>query len=77
LVTDEGPSLLEPGMCAGFAGGTGNAHHLVNRSDEEVVYLEIGDRAPDDVVAYPDDDMVAMGDAAGKWHFSRKSGEPY
>jgi uncharacterized cupin superfamily protein len=77
LVTDEGPSLLEPGMCAGFAAGSGNAHHLVNRSDEEVVYLEVGDRAPDDVVAYPDDDIVATGDATGRWRFSRKSGEPY
>ncbi len=77
LVTDEGASLLEPGMCAGFAAGSGNAHHLVNRSDEEVLYLEIGDRAAHDVIAYPDDDLAADLDAEGGWRFSHKSGEPY
>jgi uncharacterized cupin superfamily protein len=77
LMTDEGPSLLEPGMCAGFPGGTGNAHHLINRSDEDVVYLEIGDRASGDTVAYPDDDIAADQDGAGNWRFSHKSGEPY
>ncbi len=28
----------------GFKVGSGNAHQLLNRSDEEVHYLEIGDR---------------------------------
>lgn len=77
LVTDEGASLLEPGMCAGFAAGSGNAHHLVNRSDEDAVYLEIGDRSPNDEVRYPDDDIQAARDAAGALSFTRKTGEPY
>jgi uncharacterized cupin superfamily protein len=77
LVTDEGASLLEPGMCTGFAAGSGNAHHLVNRSDDDVVYLEIGDRATDDVVTYPDDDIVAIRTEAGGWRFTSKSGEAY
>jgi uncharacterized cupin superfamily protein len=47
LVTDEGEIVLSPGMCAGFP-ATGLAHHLVNRSSEYVVYLEIGDRTPGD-----------------------------
>ena len=37
LVTDDGETSLSPGMCAGFKAGTGNGHHLVNRTDEEVV----------------------------------------
>lgn len=77
LVTDEGSSLLEPGMCAGFPANTGNAHHLVNRTEEEVLYLEVGDRAAHDVVAYPDDDLAADLHADGSWRFSHKSGEPY
>src|SRR5262245_16548974 len=43
LVTEEGEQNLRPGHCFGFpAGGTG--HHLVNRSDQDATYLEIGDR---------------------------------
>src|SRR5512138_2502543 len=30
LHTDEGRTPLSPGMCAGFAHGTGNGHRLVN-----------------------------------------------
>ena len=48
LVTDDGETSLSPGMCAGFKAGTGNGHHLVNRTDEDVVYLEIGDRSAGD-----------------------------
>ena len=76
LVTDAGREVLEPGMCAGFKAGTGDAHHLVNASGEPVVYLEVGDRTPDDAVSYPDDDLVAVCGAAG-WRFTRKDGTPY
>src|ERR1051325_8140779 len=33
LYTDAGAVELEPGMCAGFKAGEGDAHHLVNRSE--------------------------------------------
>ena len=33
LVTDAGRTPLAPGMCAGFKGGSGDAHHLVNETD--------------------------------------------
>jgi uncharacterized cupin superfamily protein len=39
---------LEPGACAGFKAGTGNAQQLTNDTAQEVVYLEIGDRTPGD-----------------------------
>ena len=76
LITDEGEQQLSPGMCAGFRAGSGNAHHLVNNTNEEVIYLEIGDRTPGDTVTYPDDDLLAML-VDGKWHFTRKDGQPY
>lgn len=44
LVTDVGETQLHSGMCAGFKAGTGDGHQLVNRSNEDVVYLEVGDR---------------------------------
>jgi uncharacterized cupin superfamily protein len=76
LVTDQGETLLAPGMCAGFKAGTGNAHHLVNRTDEDVVYLEVGDRTRGDECTYPDDDLKAAL-VAGAWRFTRKDGSPY
>jgi uncharacterized cupin superfamily protein len=76
LLTDAGRTALEPGMCAGFAAGTGNGHSLVNEGDEEVVYLEVGDRTPGDTASYPDDDLQAQLGPQG-WVFTHKDGSPY
>jgi len=76
LHTDEGRTRLSPGMCAGFKAGTGNGHRLVNETAEEVVYLEVGDRAPGDEGSYPDDDLKALL-VDGKWKFVHKDGMPY
>jgi uncharacterized cupin superfamily protein len=76
LHTDEGRTPLAPGMCAGFKAGSGNGHHLVNETAEDVVYLEIGDRTPGDEGTYPDDDLkVTLID--GNWRFFHKDGTPY
>jgi uncharacterized cupin superfamily protein len=77
LITDAGETPLEPGMCAGFKAGTGDAHHLVNRTPEDVVYLEVGDRTAQDEGTYPDDDLKAVLGPDGKWGFTRKDGTPY
>lgn len=76
LHTDRGRTTLSPGMCAGFKAGTGDAHHLHNETDEDVLYLEIGDRTPDEHVTYPDDDLQFVR-AAGQARFARKDGTPY
>jgi uncharacterized cupin superfamily protein len=75
LRTDEGEMELAPGMCAGFPAG-GIAHHLVNRTDAPVVYLEIGDRTPGDEGHYPEDDLLAVMEN-GNWVFKHKDGVPY
>jgi len=77
LVTDEGRTRLAPGMCAGFPAGTGNGHNLVNETDAEVVYLEVGDRQPMDSVTYPDDDLMIELAPNGAWLFRHKDGRPY
>jgi uncharacterized cupin superfamily protein len=77
LVTDAGETLLQPGMCAGFKAGTGDAHHLVNRTKRDVLYIEIGDRTAGDTGTYPDDDIQAALDSSGKWIFTHKDGRPY
>ncbi len=76
LRTDEGRIQLAPGMCAGFKAGTGNAHHLINETADQVVYLEVGDRTPGDEGSYPDDDLKALL-VEGKWQFTNKDGAPY
>jgi len=77
LVTDAGETPLAPGMCAGFRAGTGDGHHLVNRTKADVVYLEVGDRTSGDAGSYPDDDLQAVLGPDGKWRFTHKDGTPY
>jgi uncharacterized cupin superfamily protein len=77
LVTDAGETVLRPGMAAGFKAGSLDAHHLVNRTERDVLYLEIGDRTDRDTITYPDDDLVAALGADGRWHFVRKDGRRY
>lgn len=76
LYTDAGPTLLSPGMCAGFKAGSGDAHRLVNETASEVVYLEIGDRTAGDQVVYPDDDLQAVF-VDNIFRFAHKDGTPY
>jgi uncharacterized cupin superfamily protein len=75
LVTGDEETLLQAGMCAGFAAG-GVSHHLENRSSAPVVYLEIGDRSPGDAGEYPHDDIAAKL-VEGAWVFTHKDGTPY
>lgn len=55
LITDVGEQILTPGMAAGFPAGEANGHHLVNRSSVVGIYLEVGDRTPNDTAIYPDE----------------------
>jgi len=76
LKTEQGSITMRPGMCTGFPAG-GAAHHLINNSDKDVTYLEIGDRRPGDTALYPNDDISANQDKDGNWLFSHKDGTPY
>ena len=76
LVTNAGRTALKAGMCAGFKAGTGDAHHLVNDTADDVVYLEIGDRTAGDAVDYPDDDLAVV-TIDGRRQMAHKDGTPY
>jgi uncharacterized cupin superfamily protein len=76
LVTETEEVTLSPGMCAGFP-AQGLAHQLVNRTDRDVVFLEIGDRAAGDEGSYPRDDIRAALGPDGRWIFTHKDGRPY
>ncbi|GAX37773.1 cupin domain-containing protein [Nodularia sp. NIES-3585] len=77
LITNTGEQILIPGMMAGFPSGEEDGHQLVNRSHEIVVYLEVGDRTPDDQVNYPDHDLIAQPSADGNHIFTHKNGALY
>ena len=77
LVTNKSETALHPGVCAGFKAGSGNAHHLINPTEREVVYLEIGDRNPGDTVIYPDDDLGRALAPDGSRVFVHRDGRPY
>jgi uncharacterized cupin superfamily protein len=76
LVTDGGEQVLGPGMAAGFPAGRPDGHHLINRSDGPVLYLEVGTRAKTEEAQYSDIDMMARKET-GRFVFMRKNGEPY
>lgn len=76
LVTNSGEQVLKSGIAAGFPAGDADGHHLVNRTDSDVVYLEIGDRTSGDLANYPDDNLIAEAGDNG-WIFTHKNGKIY
>jgi uncharacterized cupin superfamily protein len=74
LIEDGGETLLRAGDCAAFAKGSGNGHHMINKSAAMAIYLEIGSRSPDDVTTCSDIDMMST-NADGR--FVHKDGTPY
>lgn len=75
LVTNDGETTLRAGDCAAFPAGVPDGHHLQNRSQAEVVVLEIGSRRPDeDAVDYPDIDLVID---KGDHVYKHRDGTPY
>jgi uncharacterized cupin superfamily protein len=75
LIEDEGETVLRPGDAAGFKAGVADGHHLVNRSNSDAVYLEIGTRTPRERAYFSDVDLVVDVDETGA-HYSRKGGRP-
>ena len=74
LIEDGGETVLRAGDCAAFPKGTGNGHHLVNKSTAMAVYLEVGSRNPLDLTTCCDIDMKSA-NADGR--FVHKDGTPY
>ena len=76
LCEDDGETVLRPGDAAGWKANSPNGHCLINRSNRDAVFLEIGTRAPRERATYSDIDMLAERDASGQ-RYLHKSGEPY
>ena len=76
LVTDGGERVLRAGQVAGFPAGARDGHHLINRTGRDALYLEVGDRTPDDTCDYPDIDMLVRW-IDGEEKYVHKDGTPY
>jgi uncharacterized cupin superfamily protein len=59
---------------AAFPKGSGNGHHMINKSGAMAVYLEVGSRHPADVTTCSDIDVMST-NADGR--FVHKDGTPY
>jgi uncharacterized cupin superfamily protein len=61
LVEDEGEVIVSAGDCVAFPKGTTNGHHLINRSDEDCIFVVIGGGQPIGG-GYADIDMLFTAD---------------
>jgi uncharacterized cupin superfamily protein len=75
LHENDGEIVLKPGEAAGWRAAGGIGHCLINRSDKDALYLEVGTRSKDERVHYPDVDFCMERDGTGR-RWMRKSGEP-
>ena len=76
LVEDEGETVLKPGDAAAWKANGKIGHHLVNRTAQDAVFIEVGSRAPQERVEYSDVEMVMTRDGATP-RYTRKNNEPY
>ncbi len=75
LHENDGETVLKPGAAAGWRANGGVGHCLINRTDRDAVYLEVGTRSKSERVHYPDVDfMMERDDKVRRW--MRKNGTP-
>jgi uncharacterized cupin superfamily protein len=76
LCEDHSETVLKPGDAAGFKASSGNGHCLINRTQQDAVYIEVGTRTVNETTVYSDIDMRLERDKTGI-RYLHKSGEPY
>ena len=69
-------TVLKPGDAAGFKANSGNGHCLINRTQRDAVYIEVGTRTVNETTVYSDIDMRLERDKNGM-RYLHKTGEPY
>ena len=76
LREDGGETVLKPGDAAAWKAGVPNGHCLINRSDRNAVFIEVGTRASTERAHYSEIDMMVIRDEKGA-RYTKKNGEPY
>jgi uncharacterized cupin superfamily protein len=75
LQENDGETVLRLGDAAGWRANGGIGHCLINRSNRDALYLEVGTRSKSERVHYPDVDFFMTRDDKGR-RWLRKNGEP-
>jgi uncharacterized cupin superfamily protein len=68
--------VLKPGDTAGWKANSRVGHCLINKTQADARYIEVGTRSPHETAVYPDIDMRAEKDKSGM-RYVKKTGEPY
>jgi uncharacterized cupin superfamily protein len=76
LCEDGGETVLRPGDAAAWKAGVANGHCLVNRSNRDAVFIEVGTRAAAERAHYSDVDLAFERSETGV-RVTHKNGEPY
>jgi uncharacterized cupin superfamily protein len=76
LREDDGETILKAGDSAAWRAGVANGHCLINRSDRDTVFIEVGTRSPAEKAHYSEIDMMVVRDEKGG-RYTRKNGEPF
>ncbi|MEA3034171.1 MAG: hypothetical protein QOH86_2187 [Sphingomonadales bacterium] len=76
LCEDHGETVLKPGEAAGWRANGGIGHCLINRTQKNATYIEVGGRVANETVVYSDIDMRLERDKHGV-RYLRKTGEPH
>jgi len=77
LVDDYGKTNLSPGDVTTHLAGEENGHHMINQTDENVVFLIVGTRNPkEDSGHYPDIDLHIPANGTMNRVFTNKNDEP-
>lgn len=78
LINDHGETPLSPGDMTAHPAGDGNAHHIINKTDSDVVFIVVGTRAPHtDHARYPDIDLDLPPNGTAERVYASKDGKPY
>ena len=75
LVEDGEETVLKAGDAAAWKAGIPNGHCLINRSDGDAVFIEVGTRAASERAHYPDVDLKAERDGS-QARYTRRDGTP-
>lgn len=76
LCEDGGETVLKPGDAAAWQAGVPDGHCLINRSNCDAVFIEVGMRAAVERAHYSDIDMKVVRDESG-FRYMHKNDEPY
>ena len=61
LREDDGETVLKPGDVAAWKAGVPNGHTLINRSDRDAVFIEVGTRAASERAHYSEIVLMVFG----------------